>query len=124
VLSGKYVPGEAPPSGSRATDLKGGAEDIADWLTDDVLTRVQLLRPIAAEAGLTMAQLAVAWVLQNDNVAAAIIGASRPEQVAENALAAGVHLDDDTMAAVDKALEGVVTDDPAETHSPAERPSD
>jgi aryl-alcohol dehydrogenase-like predicted oxidoreductase len=124
VLSGKYVPGQAPPAGSRATDLKGGAEDIGEWLTDDVLTRVQLLRPIAEEADLTMAQLAVAWVLQNDNVAAAIIGASRPEQVAENALAAGVRLDEDTMAAIDKALEGVVTDDPAETRSPAERPVD
>jgi aryl-alcohol dehydrogenase-like predicted oxidoreductase len=124
VLSGKYLPGQPPPAGSRATDLKGGAEDIAEWLTDEVLTRVQLLRPIADEAGLTMAQLAVAWVLQNDNVAAAIIGASRPEQVAENAAAAGVRLDDDTMAAIDKALEGVVTDDPAETRSPAERPED
>jgi aryl-alcohol dehydrogenase-like predicted oxidoreductase len=124
VLTGKYLPGQTPPAGSRATDLKGGAEDIADWLSDDVLTRVQLLRPIAEEAGLTMAQLAVAWVLQNDNVAAAIIGASRPEQVAENAAAAGVRLDADTMTAIDKALEGVVTDDPAETHSPAERPKD
>ena len=124
VLSGKYVPGQAPPEGSRATDLKGGADDISDWLTDEVLSRVQLLRPIAQEVGLTMAQLAVAWVLQNDNVAAAIIGASRPEQVHENVAAAGVRLDEDTMAAIDKALDGVVTDDPAETESPAERPED
>ena len=82
VLTGKYQPGQAPPAGSRATDEKGGADMIKRFMNDDVLTRVQALRPIADELGLTMAQLAVAWVLQNDNVAAAIVGASRPEQVA------------------------------------------
>ena len=81
VLTGKYQPGEQPPAGSRATDDKGGADMITRWLKDDVLERVQRLRPIADEAGLSLAQLAVAWVLQNDNVSAAIIGASRPEQV-------------------------------------------
>ena len=81
VLSGKYQPGKPAPEGSRATDDKGGSRMIKRWMTDEVLTRVQQLKPMAEEAGLTMAQLAVAWVLQNDNVASAIIGASRPEQV-------------------------------------------
>ena len=90
VLTGKYLPGQAPPAGSRATDDKGGADMISRWLEDDVLERVQQLRPIAEGVGLSLAQLAVAWVLQNDNVAAAIIGASRPEQVTENVKAAGV----------------------------------
>ena len=82
VLSGKYEPGKQPPAGSRATDDKGGANMIKRWMSDDVLTRVQQLRPVADDLGLTMAQLAVAWVLQNDNVSAALVGASRPEQVA------------------------------------------
>ncbi|MDQ1659139.1 MAG: hypothetical protein QOD41_4222, partial [Cryptosporangiaceae bacterium] len=81
VLTGKYQPGQPPPAGSRATDENGGANFVQRFLTDDVLTRVQQLTPIAKDAGLTLAQLAVAWTLQNPNVAAAIIGASRPEQV-------------------------------------------
>src|SRR5215207_731735 len=85
VLTGKYLPGQAPPEGSRATDVNGGANFIRRYLTDDVLSRVQQLRPLADEAGLSMAQLAAAWVLQNSNVSAAIIGASRPEQVVDNA---------------------------------------
>src|ERR687890_965568 len=89
VLSGKYLPGQAPPPGSRATDEKGGANMISRWLQDDVLERVQQLRPLADGVGLSLAQLAVAWVLQNDNVSAAIIGASRPEQVTDNVKAAG-----------------------------------
>ena len=121
VLSGKYLPGQAPPAGSRATDEKSGADFISEWMQDDVLTQVQLLAPLAAEAGLTMAQLAVAWVLQNDNVAAAILGASRPEQVAENVKAAGVRLDPDLLAAIDKALDGVIVTDPALTESPRPR---
>jgi aryl-alcohol dehydrogenase-like predicted oxidoreductase len=84
-------------------------------MNDDVLTRVQALKPVADEAGLTMAQLAVAWVLQNDNVASAIVGASRPEQVGENVKAAGVRLDDDAMKAIDDALGDVVERDPAKT---------
>ena len=83
--------------------------------TDDVLTRVQGLRLVAEKVGLTMAQLAVAWVLQNDNVAAAIIGASRPEQVGENVKAAGVRLDADVMRAVDEALGDAVIRDPGQT---------
>jgi len=126
VLAGKYAPGEEPPAGSRATDTAGGgAAFVKGWMSDEVLTRVQGLRIIADHAGLTMAQLAVAWVLQNDNVAAAIIGASRPEQVAENVRACGVRLDADTMAAIDSALAGVVVSDPGRTAAmaPKRRPS-
>jgi len=113
VLSGKYKPGEQPPQGSRATDPKGGADMIKRWMADDVLTRVQELAPIAGDLGLTMAQLAVAWVLQNDNVSAALVGASRPEQVAENVKAAGVHIPDDVLKRIDEVLGDVVTRDPA-----------
>ncbi|MDN4172924.1 aldo/keto reductase family protein [Nocardioides sp. SOB77] len=123
VLTGKYQPGQAPPEGSRATDSKGGADMIGRWMQDDVLTRVQQLRPIAEEAGLSMSQLAVAWVLQNDNVSSAIIGASRPEQVTENVKAAGVSLDDAVLKAIDEVLDPVVERDPAKTQSPARRPS-
>jgi len=124
VLTGKYVPGQAPPPGSRATDEKGGARFIQRFMRDDVLTRVQELRPVADELGLTLAQLAVAWVLQNDNVAAAIIGASRPEQVAENVKASGVEIPAELMTRIDEILGDVVERDPARTHesSPARRP--
>jgi aryl-alcohol dehydrogenase-like predicted oxidoreductase len=113
VLSGKYRPGEQPPEGSRATDDKGGANMIKRWLSDDVLTRVQELRPIADDLGLSMAALAVAWVLQNDNVSAALVGASRPEQIKDNVAAAGVTLPDDVMRRIDETLGDVVTRDPA-----------
>jgi aryl-alcohol dehydrogenase-like predicted oxidoreductase len=125
VLTGKYQPGQAPPAGSRATDATGGGADfVKGWMGDTVLTRVQALRPVADQAGLTMAQLAVAWVLQNDNVAAAIIGASRPEQVEENVKAAGVRLDADAMAAIDDALGDAVISDPGLTaaRAPRKRP--
>jgi aryl-alcohol dehydrogenase-like predicted oxidoreductase len=113
VLTGKYQPDGDLPAGSRATDEKGGADMISRWMNNDVLSRVQELRPIADDLGLTMAALAVAWVLQNDNVAAAIIGASRPEQVHENVKAVGVELDAATMKRIDEALGDVVTRDPA-----------
>jgi aryl-alcohol dehydrogenase-like predicted oxidoreductase len=113
VLSGKYQPGAAPPPGSRATDEKGGANMIKRWMSEDVLRRVQQLRPIADELGLTMAQLAVAWVLQNDNVSAALVGASRPEQVAENVKAAGVRIPAEVMKRIDESLGDVVTRDPS-----------
>ena len=122
VLTGKYRPGRPPPEGSRATDDKGGADFVKRFLDDDVLQRVQLLAPLAAGAGLTMAQLAVAWVLRNPNVAAAIVGASRPEQLADNVGAAGITLDDDLVAAIDDALGPVVIRDPALTRSPPTRP--
>ena len=115
VLTGKYEPGAAPPAGSRATDEKGGANFIRQMLTDEVLTRVQALKPIADDCGLSMAQLAVAWVLQNPNVAAAIIGASRPEQVVENVKASGVRLEPAVLARIDEALGDVVVRDPAQT---------
>jgi aryl-alcohol dehydrogenase-like predicted oxidoreductase len=112
VLTGKYQPGQQPPAGSRATDDKGGANMIKRWMSDDVLTRVQQLRPVADDLGLTMAQLAVAWVLQNDNVSAALVGASRPEQVVENVKAAGVRIPEDAMKRIDDTLGDVVTRDP------------
>ncbi|WP_037604865.1 aldo/keto reductase family protein [Streptacidiphilus rugosus] len=115
VLTGKYLPGAEPPAGSRATDDKGGANMISRWLRDDVLERVQQLKPLAADAGLTLAQLAVAWVLQNPNVSAAIVGASRPEQVAENVKAAGVKLDSELLKRMDEILAPVAEFDPAKT---------
>jgi aryl-alcohol dehydrogenase-like predicted oxidoreductase len=118
VLTGKYQPGQAPPDGSRATDQHGGSDMIGAWLKDPVLDAVQKLAPLAMEAGLPMAQLAVAWVLQNPNVSAAIIGASRPEQVLENAKAAGVRLEADLLTAIDDILEPVIERDPALTKSP------
>src|SRR5256884_2480858 len=122
VLTGKYQPGQPAPAGSRATDDKSGADFIARWLSDEVLTRVQQLRPLAEQAGLTMAQLAVAWVLQNPNVSSAIVGATRPEQLRDNVKASGVKLDADLLKAIDEGLDPVVTRDPALTESPAQRP--
>jgi aryl-alcohol dehydrogenase-like predicted oxidoreductase len=122
VLTGKYAPGAPPPAGSRATDEAGGAGFISRWMDDQVLSAVAGLPALAAEAGLTPAQLAVAWVLQNPDVSAAIIGASRPEQVRENAAAAGVRLDGDLMRKIDEVLADVIIRDPSRTTSPASRP--
>ncbi|HEY0120028.1 MAG TPA: aldo/keto reductase family protein [Cellulomonas sp.] len=122
VLTGKYLPGTPPPAGSRATDEKGGASTVRRFTENEtVLVRVQGLRPVADELGLTLAQLAVAWVLQNPNVAAALIGASRPEQVAENVKASGVVIPPELMARIDEVLGDVVVRDPALTRqsSPA-----
>jgi len=115
ILTGKYLPGEPPPEGSRATDDKGGANMIGRFLNDTLLERVQKLKPIASDLDLTMAQLAVAWVLANDNVACAIVGASRPEQVTANAAASGVKLSADVLSAIDEALGDVVVRDAAMT---------
>jgi aryl-alcohol dehydrogenase-like predicted oxidoreductase len=122
VLSGKYLPGQPPPAGSRATDEKSGATFVAGWLRDEVLTAVQKLRPLAEKAGLTMPQLAVAWVLQNPNVSSAIVGATRPEQVRDNVKAAGVRLDADLMKAIDEIVEPVTERDAGKTASPSSRP--
>jgi len=122
VLTGKYAPGAPPPAGSRATDEAGGAGFISRWMNDEVLSAAAGLPALAAEAGLTSAQLAVAWVLQNPAVSAAIIGASRPEQVRENAAAAGVRLDADVMRKIDEMLGDVIIRDPSRTASPAKRP--
>jgi aryl-alcohol dehydrogenase-like predicted oxidoreductase len=122
VLTGKYAPGQPLPEGSRATDEKGGgAGFVKRFLDDDVLERVQQLRPIAEDAGLSLAQLAVAWVLQNDNVSAAIIGASRPEQVSDNVKAAGVRLDPALLKRMDEVLAPVAETDPGRTQSPRPR---
>jgi aryl-alcohol dehydrogenase-like predicted oxidoreductase len=122
VLTGKYVPGQEPPAGSRATDEKSGANFISRWMRDDVLDRVQRLKPIADQAGLTLAQLAVAWTLQNPNVSSAIVGATRPEQLADNVKAAGVRLDTAVLKAIDEVLDGVIERDPSRTESPTRRP--
>ncbi len=103
VLTGKYRPGAPPPADSRARS-KEMNRFIKEWLDDDLLEAVQRLRPVADGAGLTMSQLALAWVLRQPNVAAAIIGATRPEQVHENAAAASVTLTDDTLQAIDDVL--------------------
>ncbi len=112
VLTGKYQPGAAGLPGTRSTDERG-SHFIQDYLTDDILRRVQQLRPVADQAGLTLAQLAVAWTLQNPGVSAAIVGATRPEQVTENAAAAGVRLDAEVMRRIDETLGPVVERDPA-----------
>ncbi len=116
VLSGKYLPGQPAPAGSRATDEKSGANNIQGFMRDDVLEAVQRLKPVAEAAGLSMPQLAIAWVLQNPNVAAALVGASRPEQLADTVKASGVTLDADTMTAIDAALAGAVYDDVEDTY--------
>lgn len=123
VLTGKYRPGEAPPEGSRATDDQGGADMISRYLNDRTLTAVQGLKPVADELDLSLSQLAVAWVLQNDNVAAALVGASRPEQVHENVAAAGVRVPEEAMARIDDVLGDIVERDPARTaeQTPARR---
>jgi aryl-alcohol dehydrogenase-like predicted oxidoreductase len=123
VLSGKYLPGQPAPAGSRATDEKGGQRTISRFMDDEVLARVQKLRPVADELGLKMSQLAIAWVLQNPNVATALVGASRPEQVAENVAASGVRIPAELMAAVDAALGDSIERDPAKTVSPEQRPA-
>ena len=122
VLTGKYKPGQPVPEGSRATDTNGGADFVQRWLTDEVLSAVAKLEPIAAEMKLTMAQLAIAWVLTNSNVSSAIVGATRPEQITENALAAGITLPEDVLSAIDYALGDLVLTDPALTVSPEVRP--
>ncbi|MFF2246725.1 aldo/keto reductase family protein [Arthrobacter sp. NPDC058130] len=121
VLSGKYHPGKPAPEGSRATDSKGGSRMIERWMSNEVLTGVQQLKPIAEEAGLTMAQLSIAWVLQNKNVASAIMGASRPEQIEKNVAAAGVKLDAVIMDKIDSVIGSLAERDPAQTKSPASR---
>ena len=121
VLTGKYRPGTPPPADSRATDPSGG-NFIKRWLTDPVLEAVQQLKPLAGEAGLTLAQLAVAWTLRTPAVSAAIVGATRPEQVAENCAASGVTLDEALLAKIDDVLGDNIERDPAKTASVKARP--
>ena len=121
VLTGKYLPGKKPPTGSRATDEKSGAGMISRWMRDDVLTAVQDLKPIANSVGLSMSQLALAWALQNSNVSSVIMGATKPTQVKENVKAAGVKLEPEVMQAIDAILGGLPETDPAKTVSPNPR---
>ncbi|MBC7519432.1 MAG: aldo/keto reductase family protein [Microbacteriaceae bacterium] len=125
VLTGKYLPGVTPPAGSRATDEKGGANTIRSFMRDEVLVAVQQLEPIAASLDLDLAQLAIAWVLRNSNVASAIIGASRPEQVVSNVKAAGVKLAVEVQEQIDAIIRPFAEFDPAKTsaHAPSHRPS-
>jgi aryl-alcohol dehydrogenase-like predicted oxidoreductase len=121
ILTGKYLPGKKAPAGSRATDKKSGANFISRWMTDDVLSAVQRLKPIADEVGLSISQLSIAWVLQNTNVSAAIMGATKPSQIKENVKASEVKLDSDVMKAIDKALGNLPERDPKKNQSPNPR---
>ena len=123
VLTGKYKKGQPLPAGSRATDEAGGARAVQRYLSEDYLDAVAQLEPIANDMGLTMAQLAIAWVLSNDNVASALVGASRPEQIESNVQAAGVKLDSDVLKRIDEAIGHLAERDPAKTVSPETRPS-
>jgi aryl-alcohol dehydrogenase-like predicted oxidoreductase len=106
ALTGKYEPGRPPPAGTRAASREmGWAMD--RFRDDDVLVAVQRLRSIADSLGITMAQLALAWVLREPDVASAIVGATHPEQVAENAAASGIELDEATLCAIDEAIADV-----------------
>jgi aryl-alcohol dehydrogenase-like predicted oxidoreductase len=112
VLTGKYKPGENRPEGSRGTHGSGIREA---YLTDETLTAVQNLRPIAYDLGISMGAMALAWVLHNDNVSAAITGATKPEQVRENVKASGVKLDDDVLRRIDEVLGDIPEKDPSLT---------
>ena len=120
VLTGKYKPGQDAPAGSRGADPQY-TKFVARWMEDEVLERVQQLGPIAQDLGLSIAQLSLAWVLQNSNVSAALIGATRPEQIKENVKAVGVDLDADVMHRIDEILEPVAQTDPKLTQSPKPR---
>ena len=121
ALTGKYLPGGELPPGSRVNDPTG-ANFIRNYLTEPILSRVQQLRPVAEQAGLSLAQLGIAWTLQNPGVSAAIVGATRPEQVRENVRAAGVRLGQDVMRRIDDVLGPEIVTDPAMTASPRSRP--
>lgn len=123
VLTGKYAPGAPHPTGSRADDTNGGADFVGRWLRPEVLEAVAAVAPLAADAGLTMVQLSLAWVLRQPNVASAIVGASRPDQLDDSVSASGIELDDDLVAAVDALLAPVAVTDPSHTakSSPATR---
>ncbi|WP_261624700.1 aldo/keto reductase family protein [Nesterenkonia marinintestina] len=120
VLTGKYRPGQPLPEGSRATNDEG-ARMIERYLDDELLEGVQKLSTIAEDNGMTMAQLAIAWVLQNGNVASAIVGASRPEQITSNVAAAGVVLDESTMEGIDAVIGHFAETDPSLDRTPEHR---
>jgi aryl-alcohol dehydrogenase-like predicted oxidoreductase len=120
VLTGKYLPGAPPLEGSRATGIEGG--EMTWLLRDEVLTPVQEYAELCRQAGHTPASVALAWVLQNENVSSAIVGASRPEQIGENVKALDIDLEPDFVAAIEKALEPTTLFDPGFTLSPETRP--
>ncbi len=120
VLSGKYLPGAPLPEGSRAADPEL-ASIIEKYMSDEVLTKVQLLKPLANELSITMAQLSIAWVLNNKNVSAAIVGASKPEQIASNVAASGVEIPKEVLIKIDEILGSSVVRDASLTKSPEGR---
>ncbi|WP_454117892.1 aldo/keto reductase family protein [Microbacterium lacticum] len=121
VLTGKYLPGQPVPEGSRATDEKSGADFIKRFLRDEVLEAVQKLKPIADEAGITVPQLSLAWVLHNPNVSAALVGASRPEQLEDTVKASDITLDQTAYDAVNDALRPVAVTSGDETYTVSPR---
>jgi aryl-alcohol dehydrogenase-like predicted oxidoreductase len=121
VLTGKYLPGHALPEGSRGAD-ETAKQDMSWFMRDKVLEQVQRFAQLAREAGHTPAEVALAWVLRNDNVSSAIVGATRPEQLVENVRAADIVLDDDLVVAIEEVLAPVTKLDPALTVSPSRRP--
>jgi aryl-alcohol dehydrogenase-like predicted oxidoreductase len=121
ILTGKYLPGQPAPAGSRGAD-PATAAIVERFMTDETLTAVQNLRPLADGLGISMAQFALAWVLQNSAVSAAIVGASNAEQISSNIAASGVEIPADVMKQVDEVLAGVYQTDPALTKSPDARP--
>jgi aryl-alcohol dehydrogenase-like predicted oxidoreductase len=120
VLTGKYLPGTAHPADSRAADSTAGA-NMTKYLDEELLTAVQQLKPVADELGLTMAQMGLAWVLQNENVSSAIVGASKPEQLEDNVKSVGVDLPEEAMKSIDQILGQHIVKDPSETKSPEAR---
>ncbi|MBB6402837.1 aldo/keto reductase family protein [Arthrobacter sp. AZCC_0090] len=122
VLTGKYIPGQNAPSAYRFATEEGELKAEHKFMRPEVLERVQALKPIAEEAGLSMAALALAWVLQNSNVSAAIVGASGPEQLVDNATAVGITLDPELLARIDTVLDPVIERDPSKVESFTTRP--
>lgn len=121
VLTGKYLPGTPAPKDSRASNAEAAVGGIEKYMTDEALSAIQKLKPLAESLGLTMAQFGLAWVLANPNVSSAIVGASRPEQITDNVKAVGVEIPSEVMAQVDQILSGLIVSDPAETKSPPAR---
>jgi aryl-alcohol dehydrogenase-like predicted oxidoreductase len=121
VLTGKYLPGSPAPKDSRASNTAAAVGGIEKYMTEEALTAIQKLKPLAESLGLTMAQFGLAWVLANPNVSSAIVGASRPEQITDNVKAVGVEIPNEIMKQVDQILAGLIVSDPAETKSPPAR---
>jgi aryl-alcohol dehydrogenase-like predicted oxidoreductase len=121
ILTGKYLPGQPAPAGSRGAD-PATASIVEKFMSEETLTAVQNLRPLAEQLGVNMAQFALAWVLQNPAVSAAIVGASSPEQISSNIAASGVEIPGEVMKSVDEILAGVYQTDPSLTKSPDVRP--